>query len=137
MINSRDSYNEYDTNKKEVIEVPYRIGTILELKENPYILAKICQYRITVDGLITVGLNYSIIKNEDISENLKSTLKTPQKFVAVEFTNIVDFEISTEKLEEQWQKTSKMIINKISSSENIGNNLYTRKRKKYDSLYFY
>ena len=40
MINSRDPYIEY--NKKESIEVPSSIGTVVELKEDPTVLAKIC-----------------------------------------------------------------------------------------------
>ena len=59
MFNSRDSYTDYNPNKKEMIEVPYMIGTIVELKDNSDVLAKICQYRITIKNshkIIYVGL---------------------------------------------------------------------------------
>ena len=72
MINSRDSYTDFNPNKKESIEVPYGIGTIVELRDNPDVLAKICQYRIIVEQFrleIYVGLNTSIYEKE--SEILK------------------------------------------------------------------
>ena len=94
MINSRDSYTDYNPNEKESIEVPYGIGTIIELKENPNVLARICQYRITVENLkkvIYVGLNTNIYEKE--SE--------------------IDCEIISEELEEKWRKTDKIIIGKL------------------------
>ena len=94
MINSRDSYTDYNPNKKESIEVPYEIGTIIELKENPDVLARICQYRITVEHfkkVIYVGLNTNIYEKE--SET--------------------DCEIISEELEEKWRKTNRIIIRKL------------------------
>ena len=51
MINSRDTYTDFNPSRKEIIEVPYGIVTIIELKDNPDVLARICQYRITVENL--------------------------------------------------------------------------------------
>ena len=45
MINSRDSANTWNPNKKEQIEVPFSVGTIVELKENPSVLAEIIGHR--------------------------------------------------------------------------------------------
>lgn len=94
MINSRDSYADYNPNEKESIEVPYGIGTIIELKENPDVLAIICQYRITVEHLkkvIYVGLNTNIYEKE----------------------SDIDCEIISEELEENWRKTDRIIIRKL------------------------
>lgn len=94
MINSRDSYTDFNPNRKESIEVPYRIGTIIELKNNPDVLAKICQYRITVEHLrlvIYVGLNTSIYEKEWE----------------------IDCEITAEELEEKWKKPDKIIIGRL------------------------
>ena len=134
MINSRDSYSEYNPNKKESIDVPFCIGTIIESKEDPAVLAKIFQYRITNEG-INVGLSYALnkIDNEQTSKNSKSNFKIPQQFAAVEFTDLLDAEITIQELEEQWQKTNKVIIGKINSDKN-GNKkqkTLTRKVKKY------
>ena len=94
MINSRDTYTDFNPSRKESIEVPYGIGTIIELKDNPDVLARICQYRITVENLkkvIYVGLNADIYEEE-------------QK---------IDCEITTEKLEKKWRKTDRIIIGKL------------------------
>lgn len=94
MINSRDTYTDFNPNRKESIEVLYGIGTIIELKDNPDVLAKICQYRITVEHLrliIYVGLNTSIYEKE--SE--------------------IDCEISAEELEEKWRKPERIIIGRL------------------------
>ena len=119
MINSRDSYSEYNPNKKESIDVPFCIGTIIELKEDPAVLAKIFQYRITNEG-ISVGLSYALnkIDNEQTSENSNLAFRMSQKFIAVEFTDLLDAEITTQELDEQWQKTNKVIIGKINSDKN-------------------
>jgi len=96
MINSRDSYTDFNPNKKELIEVPYRIGTVVELIDNPSVLARICEYRITIENLkqvINVGLSCNIYDEE---------------------TNI-DYEITVEELIEQWKKTDKIIFRKIDS----------------------
>ena len=134
MINSRDSYSEYNPNKKESIDVPFCIGTIIELKEDPAVLAKICQYKITNKG-ISVGLSYALnkIDNEQTSENSNLAFRMPQKFIAVEFTDLLDAEITIQELEEQWQKTNKVIIGKINSNKNSNKEqkTLTRKPKRY------
>lgn len=134
MINSRDSYSEYNPNKKESIDVPFCIGTIIELKEDPAVLAKIFQYRITNEG-ISVGLSYALNKivNEQTSENSNLAFRMSQKFIAVEFTDLLDAEITTQELDEQWQKTNKVIIGKINSDKNSNKEqkTLTRKPKRY------
>jgi len=134
MINSRDSYSEYNPNKKESIDVPFRIGTIIEFKEDPAVLAKICQYRITnesISQVIRVGLSYALnkIDNEQTSENSNLAFRMPQKFIAVEFTDLLDAEITIQELEEQWQKTNKVIIGKINSNKNSNKEQKTLTRK--------
>ena len=134
MINSRDSYSEYNPNKKESIDVPFCIGTIIELKEDPTVLAKIFQYRITNEG-ISVGLSYALnkIDNEQTSENSNLAFRMSQKFIAVEFTDLLDAEITTQELDEQWQKTNKVIIGKINSDKNSDKEqkMFTRKLNRY------
>ena len=124
MINSRDSYIEYNPNKKETIEVPYHIGTILELKENPLVLARICQYRIGLDQELKVGLNQSL----DLLYDDKSLFKNPLKFIAVDFSNLIDIEITTQELQEKWQKTQKIVTGKIDYDDH--KETYTRVRIK-------
>ncbi len=138
MINSRDSYVEYNPNKKESIDVPFSIGTVVELKEDPTVLAKICQYRITNEGIgqvIRVGLSYALnrIDNEQTRENLNLAFRMPQKFIVVEFTNLLDVEITTQELKKQWKKTDKIIIGKINSDKdsNKSQKTLTRKLKGY------
>ena len=134
MINSRDSYSEYNPNKKESIDVPFCIGTIIELKEDPAVLAKIFQYRITNEG-ISVGLSYALnkIDNEQTSKNSKSNFKIPQQFAAAEFSDLLDAEITAQELDEQWQKTEKMIIGKINIDEhsNQKQKTYARSIKRF------
>ena len=114
MINSRDSYTDYNPNKKESIEVPYEIGTIIELKENPNILARICQYRITVEHykkIIYAGLNTNIYEKE------------------LE----IECEITTDELKEKWRKTDRIIIGKLDSENFLqipGFSKYLKKEKK-------
>lgn len=94
MINSRDSYTDFNPNRKKSIEVPYGIGTIVELKDNPDVLARIIQYRITVEHLrqiINVGLNTNIYEDEDK----------------------IDCEITVEELEEKWKKPDRIIVGKL------------------------
>lgn len=134
MINSRDSYSEYNPNKKESIDVPFCIGTIIELKEDPAVLAKIFQYRITNEG-ISVGLSYALNKivNEQTSENSNLAFRMSQKFIAAEFSDLLDAEITAQELEEQWQKTEKMIIGKINIDEhsNQKQKTYARSIKRF------
>lgn len=130
MINSRDSYIEYNPNKKETIEVPYHIGTILELKENPLVLARICQYRIGLDQELKVGLNQSIdlLYDDNSNEISQSPFKIPQRFVAVDFSDSLDIEITTQELQEKWQKTQKIVIGKIDYDDH--KKTYTRSKQK-------
>ena len=117
MINSRDSYVEYNPNKEESIKVPFSMGTIVELKEDPAVLAQICQYRITNEG-ISVGLSYALNRINNGQENSNSTFRIPQKFVTVEFTNLLDSEITTKELYEKWQKTKNIVVGKIDIDKN-------------------
>ena len=94
MFNSRDSYTDLSISQKEFIELPYRIGTIIELKDNSDVMARICQYRITNDNLneiIYIGLNTNIYE---------------QDFE-------IDCEITLEELETKWKKTDKIIVGKL------------------------
>ena len=115
MFNSRDSYTDYNPNKKEMIEVPYMIGTIVELKDNSDVLAKICQYRITIKNshkIIYVGL------------------ATKQYERDVELY----YEITSEELLEKWKKTDKMLIGKIDRKKCIripGFDRYYCKKKEF------
>ena len=130
MINSRDSYIENDYYKKETIEVPYHIGAILELKENPSVLARICQYRIGLDQVVMVGLNQSLdlICDENSNEMSQSLFKIPQKFVSVDFSDSLDFEITIQELQKKWHKTQKIVIGKINYDDH--KKTYTKVRVK-------
>lgn len=104
------------------------------MKEDPTVLAKICQYRIKNEGInqvIKVGLSYALnkIDNEQTSENSNFVHWIPQKFIAVEFTDLLDVEITTQELEEQWQKTNKVIIGKINSDKNSNEKQKTLTKK--------
>ncbi len=122
MINSRDSYVEYNPNKMETIEVPYPIGTVLELKEKPSVLVRICQYRIELGQELKIGLNQSL----DLLYN--EITKNQRKFVAVDFSNSIDFEVTIDELFEKWQKTNRMVVSKIDYDEH--KRTYTRMRIK-------
>ena len=98
MINSRDSYTEYNPNSKNFVEIPYGIGEVLELKSDPDVLARICQYRITVQDytqVINVGLT------RDINDKERK----------------VEFEITADELANNWKKTERMIVGKLDSNE--------------------
>ena len=116
MINSRDSYTDFNPNKKESVEVPYGIGTIVELKDNPDVLARIIQYRITVEHLrqiINVGLNTDIYEDEDQ----------------------IDCEITVEELEEKWKKLDRIIVGKLNPENFIqitGFSEYFEREKKLE-----
>lgn len=104
------------------------------MKEDPTVLAKICQYRIKNEGInqvIKVGLSYALnkIDNEQTSENSNFVHWIPQKFITVEFTDLLDVEITTQELEEQWQKTNKVIIGKINSDKNSNEKQKTLTKK--------
>lgn len=100
MINSRDSYTDFNLNRKESIEVPYGIETIIELRDNPDVLAKICQYKITVEHfkqVINVGLSTNIYEKESGS----------------------DCEIAAEEINAKWKKANRIIVGKLDlNSEN-------------------
>ncbi len=99
MINSRDSSNDYNPDNKELIEIPYSIGTILELKENPKILAKICHYRLFVENYkqkIYVGITTNIY----------------------EINNEIEKEISVEELLNKWKKPDRIVVAGKLDSEN-------------------
>lgn len=115
MINSRDSYTDYNPNKKENIEVPYMIGAVVELKDNSDVLAKICQYRIIIKNshkIIYVGLATKYYER-DVEP---------------------DYEITSEELMERWKKTDKMLIGKIDHDKCIripGFDKYYCKQKEF------
>lgn len=70
------------------------IGTVVELKDNSDVLAKICQYRITIKNshkIIYVGL---------VTKYYERDVEP-------------DYEITSEELMEKWIKTDKMLIGKI------------------------
>ena len=77
MIINRNSFNEHYQKK---YQLPYRIDTVFELKENPNSIAKIIQYRIDNNGIIHAGLSEA--KNA---------------------YNIIFFEVTLEELKEKWQ----------------------------------
>ena len=73
--------------QKYSIEFPYRIGTILEMKNNPNNLVEIRQYRITNENIL-VGLSSKI---HDINSNS-------------------EFEITIDELNSNWKKTDQIIF---------------------------
>ena len=112
MINSRDSANTWNPNKKEQIEVPFSVGTVVELKEDPNVLAEILEYRITkkVEYRITkkgikAGLRY---KTE--VRYIPYNSRANKIFISSHFSNTVDIEIEIKELEEKWQKIKQTTI---------------------------
>lgn len=92
MFNDRDSYTNFKLTNDKIIKIPYEIGTIVELKDNSGILARICQYRVCFENntqVIKAGLTTNIY-----DENAK-----------------IEGEIICEKLVEKWKKTNKILIN--------------------------
>ena len=128
MINSRDSFNDFNQNEKKVIEVPYNIGTIVESKENSNVLAKIIQYRVIVKGLeiIYVGLCNQVNKLEKNDNKEGKIHKIEDEFIAAAFSSSIDFEITTQELDEKWRKTKKRVIIQINDEfkEREPNNIY-------------
>ena len=136
MINSRDSYNN-ETNSKEIIEIPYSIGTVVELKKNTSILAKICEYKITEQETI-VGLSQAIDTleaNQEIGDR-ELIFEMPKKFIAIDFTDSIDLEISVKELEENWQKTNKIAIGTINSDKYINFSQMSHTKKRWVSRFF-
>ena len=74
-------------------------------------------------------MNGELPNNEQ--ENSNSTFKIPQQFVAAEFTNLLDLEITTQELYEKWQKTKNVIIGKIDTETNSSQKKLTRKIKRF------
>ncbi len=101
MINNRDSSVNINPNEKYLVEFPYKIGTIVELKINSDILATICQYRILVK-------DYKTIINVGLSSDIHNL--NPE----------VEYEITDEELKEQWKKTDKIIIGRINCENSKG-----------------
>lgn len=94
MINNRDSYIEFDPNKKEMIEVPYCIGTVIKMKKDENILARICQYRITV-------INYRLVIKAGLSSNIYDN------------DDKIDYEIPIEELNQKWKNADIMFVGRI------------------------
>ena len=96
-------------NEKYSIEFPYRIGTIVELKQNPNILAEIKHYIVTtIDNkeIIIVSLSTKIHESDPDYE----------------------FEITTNELEASWRRTDKIILgSNIGTRINLKNNVKTLK----------
>ena len=92
MINDRDTYIDFNTSTERIISVPYNVGTIMELRNNSKVLARICEYRIrSVHGkrVINVALTSDIYE-----ENPK-------------IKNVIDIK----ELLQNWKKTDKILIN--------------------------
>ena len=107
MFNSRDAYTNEFSDAKEVIEVPYKIGTVLELKEDANILARIVQYRIFVSGykqVIMVGVNTNISERDKI-----------------------ECEFSMDELLLKFHKTDKFLVENVSQDERLHIPGYSRK----------
>ena len=54
MINSRDSFSDYNPNSVNLYEVPYRVGEIVENKNDSNLLAMVSEIRITRNGMFFV-----------------------------------------------------------------------------------
>lgn len=115
MINNREAKVTF--NQTEIIDVPYSVGTIIEFKNNPNIMAKIIQYRITEQAKVGLSFAIDIDNKEDRLENQKLIFKMPQKFIIAEFTNMLDLEITLKELEANWKKTDKIVIGNIDFNE--------------------
>lgn len=112
MINSRDSANTWNPNKKEQIEVPFSIGSVVEAKTNPSVLAEILEYKVTQSG-IKAGLGFATATNKKDERN-KDPMSMPQYFAWAEFSGEVDLVISVEELEEKFQETKTSIVANLS-----------------------
>ena len=100
MINSRDSYTNFNPNREVNVFLPYEVGTIVELKDNPTVLVRINQYRILIKNhrqVVNVGLNTDIYEDEDI----------------------IDCEISVDELKEKYRKTDRIIVRNLDSKNNL------------------
>lgn len=126
MINNRDSINDWSITQKETIELPYRIGTILELKESPAVLAAVYQYLINDEG-IKVGLHYAIDMDEyERDEN--NVFEMPRKFKYIEVLKDVACELTIEELQKKWRKSDVVRIGKIEPNKESKN----KRRSKVD-----
>ena len=115
MINNRDSSNNWNLDHKEIVEIPYSIGTVVELKDNPSILASVHQYIINGEG-IKAGLSYAL-EFDTYERNKNNVFEMPRKFTYMNFTNDVDCELTLEELKAKWEKTDLNIIGEIKSTE--------------------
>ena len=87
MINEIDSFIDFDRKEKISVEIPYKIGTILESKKFSNVLIKVVRYRIFVyknHYMIYVGVGYNIESEYEI----------------------VDKEIELGELEKNWIKAN-------------------------------
>ena len=112
MFNSRDDSFNYDPNKKETIEVPFSIGSVVEVKTNPSVLVKILEYKVTQSG-IKAGLGFATATNKKDERN-KDPMSMPQYFAWAEFSGEVDIVISVEELEEKFQESKTSIVANLS-----------------------
>ena len=117
MINSRDSANTWNPNKKEQIEVPFSVGTVVELKEDPNVLAEILEYRITKKG-IKVGLRYEVVGRYTPYHSRVNKI-----FINIHFSNMIDTEIDIKELEEKWQKIKQTTITMPEEKDRIRINI--------------
>ena len=117
MINSRDSANTWNPNKKEQIEVPFSVGTVVELKEDPNVLAEILEYRITKKE-IKVGLSYAFEGRYTPYHS-----RVNKRFISIHFSNMIDTEIDIEELEEKWQKIKQTTITMPEEKDRIRINI--------------
>ena len=112
MFNSRDDSFNYDPNKKESVELPFSVGSIVELKEDPTILAEIEEYRVTLEG-IKASICFATATDKKDERN-KDPMSIPQHFAWAEFSGEIDSEISVEELEEKFQKPKTSIVANLS-----------------------
>ena len=77
-----------------IVNAPFTIGTIVELKENPDCVLKITQYRLSYNG------DHKMVFNAGLAINIYED-------------NKVDFEIPVEDLEKNWKKTDVNDFNNI------------------------
>lgn len=76
-------------NKKTFIEVPFSLGDVVELYDNPNVIAKVCQYRFFIENnnqVLTATLNVNTNENE---EN-------------------INYEITIGDLVKNWKKSEKL-----------------------------
>ena len=60
--------------------------------------------------------------------NEKSSFNNSQRYIAVDFSNSVDYEVTTSELLEKWQKTKRIVVTKMDYDDH--KKTYTRMRIK-------